>query len=253
MASISELASQLKSMLKTKEDVNLLFRTLGTKDELLQSVECETICDDGKFHAFPKKVNVTNRNVACISADLWVRMEKYPYDDTTRIVEIIKSESDVESWKKYSTKELCVFEWQKYAVYSDDFTTKDYDEDVVDDGEWEHDGDHKDPTYQAFAQVCVYLYFHLTPVSALRTYKVGDALTVFFADLTGCMYEYEHTVCSQCQTKGDCKEMCTGKVGWYDDCVILDCVVKSGKGGKKLVSSDLTHHFNELTTFAILK
>jgi hypothetical protein len=253
MASISALVDQLKGAVKTKEDVTLLFSRLGTKEELLQSVECENISDDGKFHVFPNKVNIKNKNVACVTSDMWVRMEKYRYDNP-RITEIIDSDLVVESWSKYTSEPLCTFEWQQYALYSDEFMTKDYGEDEVDFDDFKHTGDHKDPSYDAFVKITAYLYFHLSSIN-FKQYKLCDTITLFFVDLTGDICDYQREMCAMCQKIGDCNDRCTGRIGLYDDCLIVPCIVKKGH---KLVGTEETYETYckddlKTMTFMILK
>jgi len=246
MASISALVDQLKGLIKTNEDVDLLFNRLGTKDDLIDALECENIPDNGRFHVYPKELRVANERVACVTANLCVRMEKYKYRNP-RIADIMKDEDDVNCWSKYTTNKLCVYEWQKYAIYSEGLFIHKYDEDEISD-KWNHTGDHKDPSYDAFAEITVYLYFHLSSVENLENYKLGSRVLLYLIDLTGSIYDYNHVECKRCKTIGNCPDLCTGRIGEHDDGFYVECTKKRGK----LVSDEESYTTLELQSMKFM-
>lgn len=238
MASISERISELKSMVKTKEDIDLLYSLLGTKEIMMNNVVLsKKIKNDGKFHLFFHELDCDLENVGCIRSEIYAYIERRPYESEAEIIEIIDyrpSESVIKEGVTY-------LEWQDHVVIEDDYSNIKVDEDDAV-TKWEHTGDHKDPSYTAYTTLEVYLYFHIDTLATISSLKSGDKIKLFLADLTSDYFAYNNTTCKKCQRKADCVKGCLGHIGVFEDDDICSYQVVIENGVVVLVNDkeDLT-------------
>ena len=195
MASIASQVKKLKSMIRTPADVEELFALLGNKSELLDELSVSRIPSDGKVHVFLKKFP-KKADVICVKSSVWANLHQYK-NNNAEINDIINEdnyEDHIDSYRTImgSTRKKCekvTFKnWQKYAEYSSTLYNTEFNDDVTGECPWYADGDHKDPGYNSYAKIPVYLYFRKSNIDDIQ----GDEVDVFFekrSDILTCDVE----------------------------------------------------------------
>lgn len=187
MASIKSLVAELKKRLHTEHDLDKMLKHLGTTVDLKNTVFVNNLQRDGKFHVFFCPVEgVESEKIGLIETRVWVRLDSYPHDyaHITAVVDDGNYEDHLDSYETFSPgfgTRLYAAKWSDHGIYHEDMCNDGtFNDDTPGDPKnggcpWYPSGDHKDPSWDAYAEVDAYIYFRRSKVKHLL---LGEKYTI---------------------------------------------------------------------------